>query len=769
MEPRHQLWDALDLIRDRVSSENPDKLVRLLANEIDLSWQQAVLLPEYLGKRSGFYSLPEYTYRFLARYAEREEFARILNPWVRGGILLTSLVEQISGDVEGQGIIHKSGFGSLARIIGRGLPITWSNGKDSPLEEIGKIDGEYDFIASTPPLGQERETANFTVDGQEIALRGEEGKLAVLKATNYLAEEGEAVFLVGNGFFWRRQSLWSKMHRIGIYPRAVVALPTGSLSTASIPVNLLIVGRQKFDRLFIAQLSADEQIDPILTNLRNHQEGARKELGILVDKNDFVSWRAIELDEQIRRRAQRSGMDEKKFGEILAELNTVNKTDEQDRFERRENAVYLPRQGTIPPTTNVEEATPPRYYLQAILESGQALAEFVERFFECEFGELLMERWANGSQMGHISLRGIENRRIYLPEISVQERVLQNHKRMEELRLQLDQLNSQLWKRPVAVDDVEQEIKHLNEGDGLENWMETLPFPIASVLRKYHAVESLRDKQGFLLDLFEATAEFFTVLMLSAFRNDEARFRERKGNWLGAEQGFREALKKSSFGNWSQIGGRIAKDTRRMLSGDEREECLELYRATSPDWIEAISSKEIYKIFREVVEFRNSWKGHSSTTTSDRIFRDRVRKLEERLNRVREEIGYAFEEVHLLKPEQMRYEDGVYHTQVKQLRGAQTFFEESVRETTVPMDVERLYLLEEEQDRPLQLLPFFKLMASPRSEENAFYFYNRIEDEQGEKVRWLSYHFEGSRDEDKSPTVESPDAIRALQDLIEEN
>ena len=54
------------------------------------------------------------------------------------------------------------------------------------------------------------------------------------------------------------------------------------------------------------------------------------------------------------------------------------------------------------------------------------------------------------------------------------------------------------------------------------------------------------------------------------------------------------------------------------------------------------------------------------------------------------------------------------------------------------MDTSRLYLLHENQYQPVELLPFFRLMPSPRTEENACYFYSRLE---GGEVRWVSYHF----------------------------
>lgn len=54
-----------------------------------------------------------------------------------------------------------------------------------------------------------------------------------------------------------------------------------------------------------------------------------------------------------------------------------------------------------------------------------------------------------------------------------------------------------------------------------------------------------------------------------------------------------------------------------------------------------------------------------------------------------------------------------------------------------------LYLKTQDERSALALLPLIKVMPSPRFAENACYFYNRQE---GEGVRFVSYHFEKDAD-----------------------
>jgi hypothetical protein len=54
-----------------------------------------------------------------------------------------------------------------------------------------------------------------------------------------------------------------------------------------------------------------------------------------------------------------------------------------------------------------------------------------------------------------------------------------------------------------------------------------------------------------------------------------------------------------------------------------------------------------------------------------------------------------------------------------------------------------LYLKSQDDRNALALLPLIKVMPSPRSAENACYFYNRQE---RDSVRFVSYHFEKEAD-----------------------
>src|SRR5437773_1088953 len=86
-----------------------------------------------------------------------------------------------------------------------------------------------------------------------------------------------------------------------------------------------------------------------------------------------------------------------------------------------------------------------------------------------------------------------------------------------------------------------------------------------------------------------------------------------------------------------------------------------------------------------------------------------------------------------------RMRSGVFDHTVRAWMGSNSIVPERNIETSRPMDEERLYLLDIRGSDPLELVPFVRMLESPRTQENACYFYNRIE---RDEVRWVSYHFD---------------------------
>lgn len=91
----------------------------------------------------------------------------------------------------------------------------------------------------------------------------------------------------------------------------------------------------------------------------------------------------------------------------------------------------------------------------------------------------------------------------------------------------------------------------------------------------------------------------------------------------------------------------------------------------------------------------------------------------------------------------MRRDQEFFNNVVKTLVGSKTIFVEKRGDTTIPLDTDFLYLQHHRDLEPVRLLPVSRMRESPRTPQNACYFFSRVN---SDGVRWVSYHFEMDAD-----------------------
>jgi hypothetical protein len=278
-------------------------------------------------------------------------------------------------------------------------------------------------------------------------------------------------------------------------------------------------------------------------------------------------------------------------------------------------------------------------------------------------------------------------------------------------------------------------------GQDLVPWAETLPFPLASILRHYHAEINPQVKGEHLLNFFEALAQFAVTVEVSAYKSDRKLFDANLASWFGA--GSRSArpvdFRAATFGMWVNLHKRLANTAHRMLSEgpDGIRRCCELFAAQDRELVEAISSPDMSRILDDARQTRNEW-SHSGVASPHDYVR-RLRELEGMLAGTQACLATSFETWELIKPSAAMFSDGVYEYTVTVLMGTNTAFQKKQVQVEQPLDSASLYLLYRGNKSALELVPLLRMMAGQKTREEACYFYNRI---QGDgTVRWISYHF----------------------------
>jgi len=135
-------------------------------------------------------------------------------------------------------------------------------------------------------------------------------------------------------------------------------------------------------------------------------------------------------------------------------------------------------------------------------------------------------------------------------------------------------------------------------------------------------------------------------------------------------------------------------------------------------------------------------------------------KLLQYIGTVREVFGVCWENYELLLPAECTVRSGVYFYKGKKIMGSRTPFPSETFELLEAMEDGHLHLKSPDEHRTLKLLPFVKVIPSPKTSENACYFFNR---QQQDGIRFLSYHFES----DSEVVEEFADAAEALREITQ--
>lgn len=752
---QHQIWTLADEIRRSKGHLDPAALATAAIKK-GMQWEDIFsAFSHAFSKSFGELWVPPYISKFIAAYLKGKQIRRALDLHAGLGSLLSPVV-RACGIEEGVGIVRTEDELKMARAMSWGLPITWVQG--DPQRVLGEH-GQFDLVVSSPSLGLPPTSEDIPADGVAIKLHDSMTNLLVLKSCQHLESEGDGIFLLPNAFL--RSQVAVHLSRFGLFMNTIVALPERAFAPfTGIDLNLIFLSRHSTENWFVGQLDPGRDPEALIKNLRARIAGRAPELGRLVAPEKFVSWRALVTSEEIERLVQRGGLQPTPLAQITEAIN-LGERSEDGGFADLPNAVYLPLIGTSAAVTSLSGLQiKAQNCAQLVLQPEKAFAEFLAGFFNSSLGRKVRDQLLSGTFIPKITKQNLMQAIVYLPPIETQNKTVDVHREIRELTLRLVELQQCLWNRPSDASKVRKAIASIGQKDSFESWLETLPFPLASILWRYQATNAVDEKNTHLLNFFEAAAQFFATLIVSAFHSSEQFFQENKRSWFETGDGV-HSLAKSNFGEWVVRGQRLAKTTREMLSGKARRNfCLDLFGTQNPENIEAVANKELHRLFGVANEYRKDWKAHGGIVGQGEHAR-RLTLLQSELTRMREVLGSIFEDWWLLRPGKSEYSKGVYHFSTAKLMGSRQIFKEAVIETPTVMDKNELYLFDFTTRHPLQLLPFFRILPGPRTEENACYFYNRV---QTDGVRWVSYHFE-----QESELVRSDDALIKVIGEIEKD
>jgi N-6 DNA methylase len=746
------------------ATDVPELVRRCKDAGVPMGVGEVVFILQRIGRGHGEHYLPTEVAEFVATLLEPWSPRTLLDPWAGAGLLAIPLKDRLKPErfeAYSRDRGAREVFGSLDGAAG----ITIRD--DEPLDALQQCGEHFDAVVGIPPLGaRSQRPLAVRVGDEDRAVSDDYGFLLMLQSCLCLTENGVGVFIVPNSFFFasgQKGKARQTLEDLGVRLIAAIELPAGTFEPLTmISTHIVILKRGPAGKLFTAKYSPDaKQQKALLRNLGSRSDGKVASLGRLVDAQDFRGFSAVELAEKIREQARRMGFVAHAFRDVVLELNAPSSSKHWPGFEAKTNCVYLPQMAATPATAS-QESLPKRLksYFQLVINPDVADAEFLAGVLNTPFGQLWRDSLRSGAYIPRISRRLLEESTFHLPRPDarkIQTRVVDCDQAIVRLRSELSELQAQLWRRPTEIGKTESALRTVNREDRFEDWLDTLPFPLASILWVCQAQGgSYREQYERKIHFFEALAEFLAVVHLSAFISNPA-------IWSQQKQKVAETLKKgslslemSTFGAWKAVAGALSAEARRLL-GKEPEVCFELYRTRDRDVLESITSKRIVSVIQTANAIRNRWSGHAGAVR-DADARAVNDELTRHIETVRRTFGTVWEVYELYLPGECKIKSGLYHYAARKVMGSRTPFPPATLDLVEAMEDGHLHLKSPHEDRALKLLPLVKVMPSPRTEENACYFYNR---RQNDGIRFLSYHF----DPDAEMVDEFADTAAALKSL----
>lgn len=586
-----------------------------------------------------------------------------------------------------------------------------------------------------------------------------------LNALNYcvdnLAKNGRAVFVFPAGIAFNKKLLTmiNKYEKEGLFSVSYIDLPMSTyMPLTNIKTTIVVFEKNMIPYRHIAKVCDKYECKLIVSNFIKKEKSEKPALGLWIDPNEFSNYETYEKTEKNKKLSKLYGGQFLELRNVLKEINRPNKDNE---FTSMENALYFPIIGITDVVSSVTDfKIKSQNYIQIIVDDEKVLPGYVLYFFNTDRGRNIRKTFMQGC-IPKFTKDNIKDVPIIVPSIIIQNDILNTYQMIRTLENQIISLKNRFDEIPISYKTIQKSIANINNEETLESWINIIPFPIASILRKYIIEDRNDKKQDVLFHFFESYALFHTSILLSIVYANRQLI-ETKDFFKGININYYE---RASFGNWVLLGQKIANAFREMLSSkskmdsgfSKKDIVFECFKTKEEALIKVLCKKNIYTILNNASIKRNDWKGHSGVA-NDVIYENHVRELEELLQKLKLEIEDLYTNIELIRASSMTLSHEIYSCRIERLMGSNSSFKKETFTINQPLETPKVYIRIKDTDMVIELVPFIIFKDSPSNQNNACYFYSKVE--KGE-TKYISYHYE-DEPEDFEPGEAAFDIIKKL-------
>lgn len=683
-----------------------------------------IYLQEKIPDQFSIFQVPVPLVQFIVLLEEQKQSERLLDTCGKFGLFGAYLAQnlpekeiEVISFVDSKHIVVPEIIKNLT--IKTGITIT----------NTDKLSKKYDTIISVFPIRFSKTTLDYSYNTTSLY---NDPILIIIKTLNtFLSGNGRFIFAVSPLFCWKNnpQSINKHLNKLGFNLSAMLLARRSLVDKKGVDSTIIIIDRVKQENLFVAEIPLDIAAQrSLIERLNKKQEGIIPSHGRIVPLSQYYSLELIEKRERYDKLAKSKGFQPISFNMAVTKICTPKRRGKEfERCEEHPKAVYLPEMHVTRATTHQDDLSPKlKSYLQLIVNPNIVSPHYLAEYLNSHIGLTYRETLMTGDIIPKINRRLLKESNIYLPPFEKLQQVIEVTNEIQRMRSSLSELESKLWEDPGEAKNILKAIHNIKPEERFLDWVETLPFPLASILRSYQTHDQQdKDKYERLLHFFEAFTKFSVAIHLSAFRASNSYWEFQQKRIMEFLRKAHLSFERPPLGLWKVMNELMTNRLFEMLSGKkERAVAQELYVTNDIRFLEILASKELCNILDRAKEYRNLWVGHGGAVSESKAS-DRHEKLVQELADFRKIFGNSFLHYRLIESETAEILEGpVFRCRIKYIMGSNPSFENDTVDFVSGPTSKTLYLYNPGNDRALKLMPLVQMHETPQP---ASYFYNCME------------------------------------------
>lgn len=719
-------WNQLNKLRERPERPNSGQLARL-ALESGLSPQETLREIEKVESFGRFAESERFEaiITFLAELCSDLVCERTIEYTCRPRLLSAGAFEKV-GSAAGRIICPSVGTSELFTTL---FP------NSNVIRSVDDIDpsSNIECVICQSPIGYRPKVNNADGFGGE----------AVVALAKQVSGQGRIFWLTARAALHSvpAQRTLSALAAEGWGVVAQLDIPAGAFAETSIEGALIILERREVSKRMVGALRDKASAVALAAAFR---QGLTKKLGptwVWLDRDDPRTYSKIESERLLHRLTPRGRHQAISLGELVIDDGIAKADKEICADSHATGYLFVPEYALSRVTTKLEEQTvKPRAVFRVPIDTSKANPHFLATLLNSPYGRELRASAATGTTIQRISSRSLMELSLPLPELTTQDQLARVEADLSLLEASFDEMRNSLqgdWQALSMINERLDSLKSvLDIEKQIENWWAELPYPLATIYRRYQISIDPKERLDWILHFFELAAVYLAAIGTSHVKALRPDWQEHFSKWF--HPAGVAGIERADFGFWIMLAGASLKDLSRIASTPELRQLAS--QSAGPELVEIAGSLgtlgKTTEILDTVRRYRNSWKGHGGHVKDSDAARLDL-ELQPSIREFYEATSAVFRRFLLVRPGLAEVTDEGYAYQIELLVGSDPAFEAAQIDLQLAVKSNVLAFWMNGAGTMCRALPFFRLGAPLEPKETSFYVFNRVE-EAG--FRWISYH-----------------------------